>query len=176
MFAAEGVENLELLDTLDTFGNGAQAVGARHGDDRGDDGLAFRELSQLIDKGAIDLEAVDRELAEVAERVACHGEIVDSDADALSAQCFQSVAEVLQVVVHGTFGDFDIDVGGIDRVARLLEEVCDEPFAVEFDGRDVDSDSQGRKAEGMPVPEVVCGLGENPFSDGDDESSPLEDR
>jgi len=176
LFAAEGVEDLELLNTLDAFSNGAQAVRACQGNDRGDNGLTFRQLSQVTDEGTIDFEAVDRELAQVAERGARHGEIVNSNADALPAQGIQSVSEVLPVVPQSIFGDFDVDVSGVGGVARLLEELRDELLAIEFCGREVDGDSHRWKTESMPMLEVASGLGENPFADGYDETGSFEDR
>jgi len=63
---AEPLEQRALLGALDTFGDDVQVQRARHEDDRLHDGAVGRVGVQLADERAVDLDAVDREVAKVA--------------------------------------------------------------------------------------------------------------
>src|SRR5437588_13109809 len=66
-FAALLAEELELGFGLDAFGGDAEVEAVGHRDDGGDDGAVAGAPLDLVDEGLVDLDAVDREAAEVVE-------------------------------------------------------------------------------------------------------------
>src|SRR4051794_20579738 len=76
--AAQGSCATELRGKLDALGHGEQVGGAGEGDDGGEHCVPVRR-AQWFNKAAVDLERIDRELAEVADRGVAGAEVVDGD-------------------------------------------------------------------------------------------------
>ena len=84
--AAQIPQAVGLFGGLDTFGGHAEAEGSRQRNDRFHDGIALGLLRQARDEGAVDLQYVDRESAEVGKRGVAGAEIVDGKAHAERGQ------------------------------------------------------------------------------------------
>jgi hypothetical protein len=71
---------------LDALGDDSQVQGMSHLDHGPYQDRRTRVVVRVADKGAVDLEHVDRQLVELAERGGSHAEIIDGDPDALCPQ------------------------------------------------------------------------------------------
>ena len=80
--ASEAAQLGELLARLDSFGDRPKTERVGQGDDGRDDGRVARVTAQPVDEGLVDLQHVDGEAAEVAERRVAGAEIVDDELDA----------------------------------------------------------------------------------------------
>src|ERR1019366_6849568 len=84
--AAEPAQPLQLVGILDPLSDDPKIEVSSEGDDRGGErplpGVAFRRTNEVLG----DLEDIDREPAQVAERRVSGPEIVDGDPDAARAQ------------------------------------------------------------------------------------------
>src|SRR5580704_10872131 len=89
--AAFGAQDLELLLGLDALGGGDHAETRAEPRHRADDGDAIVFLAELADEGAVDLDLVEREAAQIAERRIAGAEIVHADAHAEIADLMQCV-------------------------------------------------------------------------------------
>ena len=97
-----------------------------------DDGLDDRpRLGAAVhvgNEGAIDLDLVEREAAQVAERAIAGAEIVHGDAHAELAQLVQRGERVLAVLQQDRFGDLELEpvgrqAGGGERLQHHLDQV-----------------------------------------------------
>src|SRR3984893_3543914 len=80
--AAFGAQDLELLLGLDALGRGDPPETRAEPRHRADDRDAIVFLAELADEGAVDLDLVEREAAQIAERRIAGAEIVHADAHA----------------------------------------------------------------------------------------------
>src|SRR6476661_6301499 len=79
--AAELAEGLQLVGRLDALGDDAEVQGLAEGDDRPGEGPVVGPRVLGADELPGDLQDVDREAAEVAERRVAGPEVVDRDPD-----------------------------------------------------------------------------------------------
>src|SRR4051794_377997 len=78
--ALERDQALELALRLDALGHRPHAERAGHADDRRDDRrVALSVLAEVVDEGAVDLDHLDRVLAQVAERGVARAEVVEHE-------------------------------------------------------------------------------------------------
>jgi len=71
-----------LLVAFYAFGDYGEAEAVGYGDDGVDDGVGAAGVADAIDEGAVDLEALDGELVELAEGRVASAEVVDGEGDA----------------------------------------------------------------------------------------------
>ena len=115
-------------------------------DDRGDDGVGGGSTPTPATKDAVDLDHVDREAAQVAERRVAGAEVVDGEAHAERLQVEQRLDRRLDVVHQHALGDLE------DRAARVEaglgagrpRTVSIEVGLAELAGRDVDRQRERR--------------------------------
>lgn len=101
---------------FDTFGDdlGLEVVG--EGDDHADDIELIVAAGEAGDEGAVDLEVVNLELAQVLEAGVAGTEVVQGDADALDAEAAEVEGGAGGVLGDGGFGDLKTSrVGGGGR-------------------------------------------------------------
>src|SRR5919197_1933098 len=77
--AAQPAQLLELLGALDALGDRLQAHPAAELDDRARQRAVLRAAGDRVDEALVDLQRVDRELAQVAQRRVAGAEAVDGD-------------------------------------------------------------------------------------------------
>lgn len=75
-------QQIELLFGLHSFRCDGRIEGCAHSDDSPNDRRAIRLIAELADEALIDLDLVEREAAQVAERRVAGSEIVHRNADA----------------------------------------------------------------------------------------------
>ena len=112
LHAALGAQDLELLLGLDAFGGGDHAEARAEAHHGADDGDAIVLLAQFADEGAVDLDLVEGEAAQIAERRIAGAEIVHADAHAELAQLMQHVEHGRIVLQQDGFGDFQLEPRG----------------------------------------------------------------
>src|SRR4051812_1779594 len=76
--AAERPQFGELQRRLDALGRHRQAERVTQSHDRGDDRGVVGIVTEAVDEGAVDLEGVDRQRLQVAERRMSGAEVVDA--------------------------------------------------------------------------------------------------
>jgi hypothetical protein len=83
----------------------AQRIGQRR--DRADHRIGVAPQRQVTDKALVDLELVEGEGAQIAERGIAGAEIVERDADAERAQAVQGFECLFDIGDEDAFGDFE---------------------------------------------------------------------
>jgi hypothetical protein len=145
--AREGVERLLVLHA---FGDDLEAEGMRELDGRADDRGAAGIGRDVRDEGAVDLELVDREVAEVGEGAVAGAVVVDRDAQPEHVERLEDLAGALGVDHDHALGDLELERA---RGHLVLGEQPFDPFGqrlVEQIGRrQVDGDAD---VEAGPAP------------------------
>ena len=77
MIAAVVAEEVGLFDELHSLGDDFEAEAVGHGDDGGDDGRGVGIGGDVVDEGLVDLERVDGEAFQVAQRGVAGAEVVE---------------------------------------------------------------------------------------------------
>ena len=141
----ELAKHAELLLRLDPLGDDRQPERAAQGDDRPGErpGLGIVRLAGLADQLAGDLEAVDREPAQVGERRVPRPEVVHGDPDTELAEGVQRHDRRLGIAEHGGLGHLEgQDVRVDPRVADLADDLLDEARMLQLEGREVDAQAE----------------------------------
>jgi hypothetical protein len=110
--AAAGAAQLgELLGVLDALGDDADAELPRRRRDGDQDsrGRGGRRAVERADERAVELDHVDRQLAEMAQRGVAGAEVVEGDAHAERAQVGQARRRADRVGEHGGLGDLEAE-------------------------------------------------------------------
>src|SRR5947208_7056667 len=102
-----GAQFHQLRRLLDTLGSGLDVERSRKLGDRPDDRARAFAGDQILDEAAIDLELVEREALQVAERRITRAEIVQRDAHAERAQRVKQAKRGLAALEKDGFGDLD---------------------------------------------------------------------
>ena len=100
--AAEPAQDGDLLGSLDALGDDLEVEGAAELDDRPGQHGPVAALADPVDERLVDLEDVDREPLEVAERRVARPEVVDRQADPDPAQVGQLADRLRSVVCMRT--------------------------------------------------------------------------
>ena len=99
---------LELLDRLDGLGRGGDAECGRKARDGLDDRLGVA-IVQVTHEGAVDLDLVEGELAQIAEPRIARAEIVHGDLHAAFAQLEQHLHIAGRVIQQHILGDLELE-------------------------------------------------------------------
>ena len=86
LLTAEAAQQGVLPRGFNAFGDNAEPQGPREGDNAANDGLVLPVGTRTADERAVDLQNVDREVLEVAQRGVARTEIVDGQPH---AKCFE---------------------------------------------------------------------------------------
>ena len=78
------------------------------GDERGGAGI----IRHREDEGTVELQLIDRKLAQVGERAVSGAEIVHGDLNAVVAQAAQDETRLIAVGHQGLFGDLQLKCAG----------------------------------------------------------------
>ena len=112
---AFAAQDRRLLGGLDAFGHGGEAEPARQADEMAQEDLVVVVLAEIAHEGAVDLDGVDGERLEVAQRGEAGAEIVERDAAAQLAQRSHEARAFLDVVQRRRLGDLDHQRGSPAR-------------------------------------------------------------
>src|SRR5690606_24775646 len=89
----------------------------------------------VVDEAAIDLEAVERQRAELRQAGIAGAEIVKTDADAVVLERGDDRADRAEVLVQTAFGNLDLEAGRREPgFGEHLEQLLSEPRVAELDG------------------------------------------
>ena len=124
LFALEG---LELGLVLDSFAERLEAERLAELDERVDERAGFLRGGDAGDEGAVDLERVDGELAEVGEGAVAGAEVVDRDAHAECLEGGEAGGGLVDVLHERGLGDLERQRGGVEaavveRLAHVVED------------------------------------------------------
>src|SRR5205085_9123043 len=100
---------LRLLLGLDAFGGRLHPQAGAEADDRLHDRQAVLTLRKVADERLVDLDLVEREAAEIAERGVSGAEIVHGDMHAERAQLMQDRERRLVVLKQHGFRDLELE-------------------------------------------------------------------
>src|SRR6185369_4800410 len=89
--AAKRAQRSQLVDSLDPFRDDLQSECLGELDDRPDEHRAFAVCPEAVDERSIDLEDVDGEAIEIAQRRVASAEVVDGEPDAVRSQLAEGV-------------------------------------------------------------------------------------
>src|SRR4051812_5587481 len=133
MRGAGGAERHDLRFGLDPFRDHAEPQGAAEMDDRMDDRRTLALAAHAVDEAAVDLQAIERELADVVEAGIAGAEIVERDAETHLAQAVQRIGRPIGIVEDRRFGNLDLDPVRLDAGAlHAFEDMTDEIVPAEL--------------------------------------------
>jgi hypothetical protein len=126
---------------------------------------------KVRDELSIDLEILDGELRQAAQRRMPSAEVVDCNVHARGGKPIECLGRGLQASHQRAFRNFDVDVPiDADEWSGRAQQRVDELAAPELQGRDVDGNRYRRQPAGVPVKGVGDRLLDDPLADVDDES------
>ena len=160
------------------FGDDLHAEVAGEAEDGLDDGEAVVVLGHTGDEGAIDLEQIEGETMQVAERGEAGAEVVDAEADAKRFELGEDADGVFGVGHADALGDLETEGVGIDAgVVEDLLDLLDEVGSSELPCGEIDADRERLRARELLVPAVhgAAGLAEDPGVEEEDEAGVLGD-
>jgi len=161
-----------LLVVFDAFGDDAEAEAVGDGDDGVDYGVGSAGVTDAIDKAAVDLEALDGELIELAEGRVAGAEVVDGKGDAEPGEQVDLTGGLGEVTHHCGLGDLHAEEMRIDVVCgEGFEDVGGEVWTGDLERRDVDVNAYGWEALLSPASGLCAKLVEDPVAEGDDEAA-----
>ncbi len=118
--------------------------------------LEFRPLVEAGDERAVDLEDVDRELAQVAQRRVAGAEVVDRQTDPEGLERPERRDGRLDVADEGRLGDLEREAGRVEPGRREdPRDVADEIGVGDLSTGQVDADRQVRPPASDPASRVV---------------------
>src|SRR5687768_5906487 len=109
LVAAFGTQHFELLGRLHAFGEHRDAEAAAEADDRADDRSRLGVVDHVLNEAAVDLDLVEREHPEIAQRRITGAEIVHRDADAQCLQPLEGCQRAGGVLDQQSLGDLEIE-------------------------------------------------------------------
>src|SRR5258705_5457601 len=112
----------------------------------------MRVIRDPVYERAIDLQHIDGQTGEVAERRVAGTEIIDCDMQALLAQPGKLAYAGFDVLHQEAFGDIELKC--LEKVARLKYGISDDRgkvLVLELDCRDVNRNARHRTAARRPV-------------------------
>ena len=104
-----GAQLHQLRRFLDAFGRGLDVERMGELGDRADDRARAVAGQQVLDEAAVDLQLVEREALQIAERRIAGAEIVERDAHAERAQRVQQPQRRVAAFEEDRFGDLDLE-------------------------------------------------------------------
>ena len=160
-----------MLLRLDALGDHFEPEAAPERDDRAHDRGIVGVLGHVAHEALVDLDALHRELLDVAERGIAGAKIVDRDRNAEAVELAQIVCDRVYVLHHDIFGQFQLEAArieaGLRKDARDLQRHV---LLAKLDRRHVDGDPERREAVALPDARVRAGLAQHPFVDRNDEA------
>src|SRR6266508_3653776 len=176
VLAAQLAEPLELVEPLDTFGDGGEAEGGGQVDDglgeRGGVGAA----GDLVDERLVDLEDIDGQAAKVAEGGVAGAEIVDRQPHPQAVELGQGDRGGGDIGDQQALGQLQGQVAGLQAGGgKGLGDLGGQVGLGELDRGQVDADAQLLAAGdgGLPVAGLLAGAVQHPGADRDQQAGLL---
>src|SRR3569623_1790637 len=173
LIAARLAQEGELFGCLHALRHHVEAQAPRHGDDGGDDGRVVLIGLHVADEGAVDLESLDREALEIAQRRIARAEIVDGEAHAHAVERGDIVARDLVALHQHALGDLELEQLGFERrQMQDMHHLLTQTEIAELPARQVHGDAQ--RAVLLPRRGPAAGLFQDPVADRHDEAGRFE--
>ena len=163
---------------LDPLGNRDDPERVGEAKDRLDEARVGLLPRERIDERLRDLQKLDRELREAAQRRVARTEVVDRERDTEVAETLHRLHPVVLVPHDAALGDLDRELPRIEPGAREGDrEILDEPLVRELAGREVDpeADVPGGGNRLLPLPHLAKRLPHDRCAEFDDEAALLRD-
>src|SRR5690606_4484214 len=175
--AAQLGDQARLGERLDAFGHHLQAERVGQLDHARDNDQVLALAADLVDELAVDLDVVDRQVADLSERRVTHAEVIQRDANAARVQRLQAGAGLLGVAHHVGLGDLEDQLlgGAVAELAQQAVDKFDQVRLVELARRNVDADGQRQPAV-APTARLAAGFARDPAVEADDQAGLLGDR
>ncbi len=148
---------------LDALGHHVhvELVGQRH--DAGAQVGVLGVVGNVLHEGTVQLEVVDRELAQVGHRREAGAEVVDRQHDAAPPEPGQDVDRELGIGHHHRLGQFHLQAAGRQRVpADGLEHIVRQLGAGQLAGREIHRHRHFPHALGAPAGDLAAGFVDHP--------------
>ena len=169
----ERAQHFALLLGLDAFGRRRHAARGGDIDDRLDDAGRALRLADIGDEAAVDLDLVEREALQIAQRGIAGAEIVERNADPDGAQLVQHRERRIVVADQHRLGDLELEPAcGQTRGRQRCDDLQRQRAALELHRRDVDREADiVRPGRGLDA-----GRGQHPLAELVDQAGLLGDR
>ena len=154
------------------FGNDREAQRVAEGNDGLRNDLALDVGHHVADEGAIDLQLVNGQAAEVGQRGIAGSKIVDRELHALCLESFHKDDGFLDVFNQHALGEFELELAGICAGAlKHSQYPIDEARLAELHSADVDSEGEmGHGDMGGPSRKLRAGCLQNPVAERENEA------
>jgi hypothetical protein len=163
-FAANSRQLSWRLHAFHRRGHVQAAAEARDG---ADDRLRFRVGLYVVDERPVDLDSIEREAPQVAERGVSRAEVVHRDAHAALSQFPQHRQRLIGVAHQDRFGDLQFQPLRLEPgIGERTMDLAHERALGKLHGRNVD----GHADAGGPGRRIAAGLGQYPAADRDDQT------
>ena len=165
--ASQGPHECQLVLGLDALRHDDRSQRRADLDDRAQQGRRLLVADRALDERLGDLEAVDRERTQVAQRAVAGAEVVDDEMDAAALQLVEDLTDPRAVRDDGMLGDLEDERIGRDAGRHHgLADVLAEPGLVELESREIDHHREPLLArERLPLAELSTGGLEDPATD-----------
>ena len=107
-------QEVHLRLRLDALGGHGHAERLRHRDDRRDDRSAAVIGFDFREEAAVDLQVIDREFAQVAQRRVAGAKVIERDGDVEAAKFFEHAYRTVTAGHQRRLRDFDVEILGLD--------------------------------------------------------------
>nr|GEU28461.1 hypothetical protein [Tanacetum cinerariifolium] len=156
-----------LAGRFHAFGHQFQPQRVAHGDDGVHQAVAALAVLDIHDKRAVDLERVQVELGEVAERGITGAEVVQRHAHAQRPQAVEHGVYLAAVVDQHALGQFQLELARLQAVARQrLRHQSHERGIGQLPGRDVDAGDDRAQRAVVPERHLAACLVQHPAAHG----------
>ena len=131
----------------------------------------------VVHKGAVDLQNVEGEVSQVAERRVARAEVVDGESDAEFVQIAKDRGRLLDVLHERALRDFEFQVLGCESALGQCPQGGRCGVALdELVGREVDGEAESGKARVLPHLDLSTRRPQDPGAYFSDEALALGDR
>jgi hypothetical protein len=136
--AVQLAQRLELVGVLETLGDDLQVQRLTELRDGGDHGVALGAGRHAVDERLVDLQRVDREAAQVAQRRVTRTEVVEREPDAEVLEQLDLAGRLVGVLGEQRLGDLEGEQRRVEgRLVQRIGHVADEIRVLELAHRDV---------------------------------------
>ena len=166
---------MQLLGPFDTFADDLQPQALAEVDDAARELRLIRVALDVVDKGFVDLQRVDRQMPQVRQRRIAGPEVVDRDPHAEFAQFAKARDDGVGVADQHALGDLkDQQAGREARRRQRLADALDEAGVAQPARRDVDAERKRKvRSRLAPLSALRAGGLEDPAAERDDQPGVL---
>src|SRR5690554_3490924 len=163
--AAVAPEQFELFAVLHALGHHCHAQLAGGGDDAAADGGVLAVGDDTVDEAAVDLDALHRQVLEIAEAGIAGTEVVDAGSDAHPLEGVQGLDGGVAVAHEDALGELELQrAGGQGSAIVNILQGGKESRTVELQGRQVDGYPMVEQAQVQQLSGIPAGLGNDPVT------------